>query len=1065
MNSLVAWFARNHVAANLLMVVILAAGAWAAFRLPLEYFPEFESDFVTVSMSYRGATPAEVEESIVIRIEEAIADLPGLKRMTSTANEGGGSVTVQVEKGYDVRRMLDDIKIRVDSISTFPEETERPVVSTDSMTSRVISVLVSGDMTERELRKLGEQVRDDIRQLPGLTQVELRGVRKPEIAIEISEIELQRYKLTLNDVADAIKKSSLDVPAGAIRTASGEILLRTKGQAYVRSDFENILLRAQENGSRLLLKDVATVKDAFGENALYCRVNGKPCVLVQVYRTGRQNIIEIADAVKGYLETAPARLPQGAELSLWRDNSINVRGRLTMLLRDTGIGAVLVLFTLALMLRPSLAGWVVLGIPLGFAGGLLCMYLFGVTINAISLFGFIIVVGVVVDDAIVCGENIYTHLVRGKDPLDAAIDGARQVAVPVVFGVLSNVAAFTPILFLPGRMGLIYLQIPAVVIPVFLFSLLESTLILPARLRLMSMKREIQLAAGARLVWWEKIQRGVSGGVQRLIDRLYQPLLRAATRHRFLSYSIFLAALLLIGGVIFGGHITYTHMPPVYNETITAALEMPLGTPERETAEQVQRMHDAALRLKSELAAKYPGEPPIKNVMMVMGTRSGGGSGFGTSGSPHLGEVTLELSGAEARTLDAGEITNRWRDSIGDIPGAQEVNFFNRMGKYGDDIAIQVSGLDFAEMAEVSGEIQHHLLTYTGIYDAHDSFEDGKQEIQLKIKPEAEQLGLTMSDLARQARAAFYGLEAQRIQRGRDDLRIMVRYPRAEREALATLENMKIRRPDGTEVPFVSVAQVKMGKSFSSIRRTDRRRVITVGASADTANIDMQRIQGQIDTFLTDLRHDHPTLNFSFEGAARDERESFASLWWGVGAALFVLYGLLAIPFKSYLQPFVVISVIPFAVLGAVLGHLAKGINLSFFSILGMLALAGVAVNNGIILVDNINQRRAAGQPLLDAVLAAGRARFRAILLTSAVTFVGLVPLIFGKSTQALFLVPMAVSMGWGILAATVVTLFLVPLNYLLLADLLSLLKHGHRHQDDPSDTPVVLPPDLDAAH
>lgn len=1032
MGGLISWFARNPVAANLLMVVILVAGAWAALTTPLEDFPEFEPDWVSVSVSYPGATPAEVEEAVVVRIEEAIADLPGIRRITSSSREGGGSVEVQVEKGHDVRDMLDEIKMRVDSISTFPEEIERPLVSTGNMTARVVSVLVTGEMNEADLRRVGEHVRDEIQSLDGVTLVDLKGARRPEITIEVSEAELQRQGLTLQQVTEAVRRSSVDLPAGGIKSQGGEIMLRTKGQAYQREDFENIVLRGDPRGSRLLVRDVAEVSDGFDENPLYLRVDGRPAVLVQVYRSANQNILEIANKVRDYLRESAATLPQGVELSLWRDNSENVRSRLSTLLQDAAVGAFLVLVTLALMLRPSLAAWVAIGIPIGFAGGLIVMHLTGVTVNRLTLFGFIIVVGIVVDDAIVCGENIYSHLSRGKEALQAAIDGAREVGVPVVFGVLSNVATFVPILFLPGRLGQIYMQIPAVVIPVFLFSLLESTLILPARLRMMSLRRDSEIAAGGALRWHERLRQRISGGLQWVIRRLYRPLLDRALAHKPLVYAAFTGALLVATGFIAGGHITYTHMPPVFHETISAGLEMPAGTPADVTEVQLRRLHEAARDLKQELAAEFPDNPPILKVMMMMGDRGAASGRLDSRGDTHQAEVTVELSPAETRPLDAGEITERWRQKAGDIIGAQELTFRNQFGRWGNDIEIEIAGTDFEEMARVSQLIQEHLKSYEGVFEVHDSMEEGKPEIRLSLKPEAEHLGLTQTQLARQVRDAFYGSEAQRIQRGRDDLRVMVRYPRPERESVHSLERMKVRTPEGAEVPFESVAEAAWGRSFSRIERVDRRRVMSVMANADTVRVDMQRLQAQVEAFLRDLQSRHPGVSFSFEGAARDQRESWASLWLGIGMALFALYGLMAIPFQSYLQPLIVIAVIPFCIVGAVLGHWLMGMNLSFFSVLGMLAVAGVAVNNGIILVDFINQRVARGIPLLEAVREAAQARFRAIILTSATTFVGLIPVMFSRSTQGMFLAPMAISMGWGIIIATLVTLLLVPLNYVV---------------------------------
>ena len=1027
---MIAWFARNGVAANLLLAVMAAAGIYALLhKIPVEVFPDIAPDVISVEVQHRGATPAEVEESVVVRIEEAVQDLEGIKEIISRSSEGSGNVYIEVDTGYEARDLLDEVKNRVDTINTFPDEIERPSIQLRQRRREVITVTVAGELSERDLHALGEQVRDDVANLPNVTQVRLAGIRPYEIGIEISESTMRRYGLTFNDISQAVRRTSVDLPAGLIRSEAGEILLRTKGRAYVGEDFEKIVVVTRDDGTYITLGEIAQVNDGFEENPLYIRFNGKPAVVVDVSRVGKQNAIDIAEEVRGYIRQAQGRMPAGVELSYWRDRSEIVKGRLTTLRNSAALGFIFVACILTLFLRPFLSFWVCVGIPVAFLGAIATMPYVGITINIISLFAFIMVLGIVVDDAIVTAENVYRYMEQGRAPLEASIEGTKAVALPVIFGVVTTMVAFIPLFMIEGRRGAFIMQIPAIVIPVLFFSLVESKLVLPAHLKhLRSLNRK-----GYQPGAWTRFQRRFSRGLESFIDSYYRPLLALVLNHRYLTLATFVGIFILMVGFIMGGRIHYVSFPRIQSERAEADLTMPLGTPFEVTVNNVEQIEKAAEQLREKYRDAESGESVVENILSVYG-----GTGPSRGGQSHLGEVTFQIVAPEDRKADvtSRELVNEWRELIGPIVGAQELSFRAEIGRGSDPIDVQLTGSDFGTLSVLADAVKERLAEYPGVFGITDTYEDGKQEVKLAIKPEAELLGLTMADLARQVRYAFYGQEAQRIPRGKDDVRIMVRYPREERESLASLENMKIRTPNGVEVPFSSVAEATMGRSFSRITRVDRNRTINVRADADKEKVDLVGIQSDLSGFLPGLVAPYPGVNWGLQGEAREERESSGSFISGVYFTLFAIYGIMAIPFRSYLQPLIVMLVIPFGLLGAVLGHMIMGKPLSQMSLFGMLALIGVVVNDSLVLVHYVNRQRAKGMSLNEAVRTAGAVRFRPIILTSLTTFFGLAPLIFERSTQAQFLIPMAISLGFGILFATFITLLLVPINYLILEDI-----------------------------
>ncbi|MBF0109855.1 MAG: efflux RND transporter permease subunit [Magnetococcales bacterium] len=1040
---MIAWFARNGVAANLLMVVICLLGLWAALdRIVLEVFPEFERDVVSVALTYRGATPTEVEEGAIVRIEEAIADLEGIEKITATAREGSGGVTIEVAPGR-ARELLDDIKSRVDAIGSFPADMERPVYRVQEFKREVIGVVVAGSLPEAQLRRLGREVRDDLIALPEVRQVELSGLRPAEISIEISENTLLRHGLSLDGIAQVIGRYSTDLPSGSIRTGTGEILLATRGQGRTVADFARIPIISDVEGARLTLGEIATIRDGFEEEPLSSRFNGQPAVMLSVYRGGGQSVLKVAEAVRDYVVAKRESLPPGIHLDYWRDRSRVVKLRLDTLLDNAIQGGILIFICLSMFLRVSVAIWVCIGIPISFMGALAIMPEMGITLNLMSLFAFILVEGIVVDDSIITSENIHAHLSRGSDGLTAAIQGTREVSVPVTFGFLTTVVAFLPLLFVGGVRGPIYAEIPMIVIPVLIASWIETKLILPAHMRHVHIPPPRPVGKGERGFSFRVTDwiNPFATTLERFILGVYRPFLEGVLAYRYLTLAVFIGGSFIILAYVQSGRYGFTFFPRIQSEVARASLTMETGTPETVTSRHLDRITSAAAALAVKYRDPATGESVIRNMLATLGTTSGDSGGRSAGGNAALGSVSLELVAPEERTLpvDTTRLVHEWREAIGPIPGAKELNFRAEIGRGGDPIAIRLTGQDFATLARVAKVVRERLADYEGVFDIQDSLDDRKKEMTLRLRPEAEGLGLTTLDLGRQVRQAFFGAEVQRFVRGEEDLRVMVRFPREERHSLASLETMAIRTADGREVPLLSVAEVHQGTGLARIDRVDRQRTVEVTADLRKEKVDSSRIVADMEVFLTRLIAQYPGVRFSFEGEVREQSESFGSLFYGVLFTLFSIYALLAIPLQSYTQPLLVMLVIPFSVVGAILGHILLGMNLSLMSLMGMLALAGVVVNDSLVLMDWINQRRRLGEGAMEAVRGCGVARFRAIFLTSLTIFLGLAPLILEKSTQAQFLIPMAVSLGGGVLYGAFLSLLLIPAGYMIMEDARSL--------------------------
>ncbi len=1034
---IIAWFAANSVAANLLMLVIVVVGTISAFTIRKQTTPDFALNDVIVEVPYLGAAPQEVEEGVVIKVEEAIQDVEGIEEIRSVANEGVGTVTARVSRDYELNTVLNEIKTRVDAISTFPALTEKPVISKQEQPFHVVFLAIHGSVDEFARKTIAQDVRDELVRLSEVTQVEVLGDRDYEISVEVSEFTLRQYGLTMTEVAQAIRNSSVDLPGGSIRAERGDILLRTEGQRYTGSEFAAIVLRTFPDGTRLTLGDIADIRDGFVETDNFGSFDGKRTITLRVLTGGQQNELATAAAVRDYVEAKSATLPDGVQMDIWVDRSFYLKDRLQMMNKNMLQGVLLVFIVLSLFLRMKVAFWVIVGIPITFFGALWLMPVgpVPVTINTVSLFGFICVLGIVVDDAIVIAESVYTKIRADGHTLDNVISGARRVALPATFGVLTTIAAFAPMLFVGGLFGPYFEALSVVVILCLLFSLVESKLILPAHLvtakipdidedDLFNPQRKIALRERVPRFFLRN-QRRVQRGLLAVVRNHYLPLLEKAIDNRGVTVAIFVGMLIITFGVLGSGLVRQVLIPDVPSDFIQVQLQMQTGSSPQARNDAVNRIERTLLDMNDEFVASNPGDLPMIEHIGVFSS--------GDTGAFIFVEMPLE----EGRPFEGAEISDLWRERVGEIAGVKELTFtgVDPVGG-GPPLSFRLSGSNYTLLEAAAVELEAELARYDGVYEVRNSSVGGGDEIRLSIKPEAEALGLTQASLGRQVRQAFYGEEVQRVQRGKDELKVMVRYPRDERRSVADLENMRIRTPAGDEVPFSSVADVSFGESFSSIRRLDRVRTVTVSANADPDVAEPGVIiRAILRDFVPELSSRYAGVSVGLEGTSQEERDMILNMGIASVAAMFLIYTLIAIPLHSYGQPLIIMSVIPFGLIGAVIGHVLMGEAISMFSIFGLIALSGVVVNDSLIMVDFINRARAAGVPLKDAVIGSGTQRFRAIVLTSFTTAAGLIPIMFETSVQAQFVIPMAISLSFGILFATVITLFLIPALYLLQID------------------------------
>lgn len=1018
MNSVIAWFAENRVAANLLMILTLVAGGLSISDTQKETFPNIALDMVIISVGYPGASPSEVESGVVRKVEEAIADLQGVAQIDSSSMEAVGIVKAKVAYGFDGLELKQQIRSRVDGIR-FPENASRPIITQMMIKDVVGNVVVSGNADERTLKRIAENVRTDLLKDPMITQVQMANVRPYEISIQVSEISMQRYGISFAEVTAAIKRQSIDIPVGVIQGEFGNTTIVAQGEVDTKDKFEEIIIYSQPDGGRVYLRDVATIIDGFQQGSSRSEYNGEPAVYLSVFRVGSQNILSVSEAIYKYVDNPTTYLPEGIKIGLWNDASRYFRDRIDLLSENAVVGLSLVFIILMLFLRWRLSFWVSLGIPISFMGAFWMLPIFGGSINMISLFAFILVLGIVVDDAIIVGENIFTHQKAGRTGLSGAISGAQEVASPVVFAVLTTIVMFSPLLFLPGPEGKMMFAVPLVVIATLMFSLLESLLILPAHLS------EIKPRKPEDDGFLGRSQQKFENWLERFITNRYQPFINIALQWRYTVISVFVALFILAGALLSGGWIKTVLFSEIEADFSVANITFAKGNPASVTKAAIKKMENAALDLKAQLKEET-GEEQIQNILTMYGTQLTGGSG------DHLGSVIMEMAPSENRELSGAELDRRWRELVGDIPDVLALSFDSTFNKPGPAIDIRLTHQDPDILKDAADKLKVHLSEYDGVYDITDTHARGLSEIGLKLKPMAADLQIKLDSVAQQVRQAFHGTEVQRVQRDGEEVSVVVRYPPEERVSLWYLENMNIRLPDRSSVPLLTIADIEYGAGPAVIARSDRKRTLRVQAYVDPAIADSSQILSIVKKdFMPSI-----TVDWSLAGVQKAANEFTKTLLKGYVIALLVMYILMATLFKSYLQPAMVMFAIPSGLIGAIVGHLIVGIDVTLWSLIGMVAVSGVVVNDNLVMVDYINRKRRAGVEMIQAIRESGAARFRPIVLTSATTFVGLAPLMLESSVQAQFLIPMAVSLAFGVLFATFVTLILVPSSYYILEDL-----------------------------
>ncbi len=999
MRRLIAAAVHNSVAANLLMVVIIVVGGMSAYNIRRETFPHIPFDVIQVQTIFPGATPEEVEESVIVRIEEAIKSVEGIRDITSLAYENSGVVLAQLKSGVDNRRALEDIQREVEKIDTFPDDAEPPRYEELTIPRQVINVAVYGQQSERTLKEVATRVRDDLLASEFISQVRLVGTRDYEISIEVSEESLRRYGLTFEEIRQVVRRSSVNLPGGSIKTPVQDIVVRTSGQRYTGLEFARVPLLTRADGTVVTLGEVAQVNDGFVDAWRIGRFNGTPSVLVAVFRTSEEDALVISDTVRRYVAEQALQLPEGLSLSVWADESAVTKSRLQLLSRNGLQGLVLVLLSLWLFMNLRLAFWVALGLVVALLGGLWILILYGGTLNMITMFAFIMALGLLVDDAIVVGENIYSHWRRGKPPAQAAIDGASEVATPVIGAVATTVAAFVPLFIMEGILGKFVAVMPVAVVAALLGSLLECMVILPPHLAHALPEAGYQPSRRGIRRLAQRIRSGIDHALEWFIERVYVPLLRRAMVWRLVVAASAVAILMLMFGLLLGGHLNFELFPDRDTDTILARLTMPQGTPLTQTTAATAQLEAAARGLDSHFRpADATAGRVVEQIMTVVGINSA----FEPEVGSHVGEVTVELLAAEQRGISSAVLTDKWRELAGDVPDALALTFISEeIFPVGMPIEVRLMGDDFTAMREAAARLEAELATYPGVLEIGNDYRPGKMEIQLALKSAGRVLGITLADLAEQVNQGFFGAEALRLQRGRDDVKVVIRYPVSGRRSLGDLDNIRIRTPNGSEVPLGEVATATLRRGFAVIKRSERQRALTVTADVDSTKANGERILAVLEKdFLPRLLADYENMRYSFEGQHKETQRSVGSLFRGFVIAMLLIYTILAVIFRSYAQPLIVMSVIPFGFIGAVIGHILMGHVLSLMSLFGLVALSGVLVNDSLVLVDFINRARRKGTPLLEAVLAASQQRFRAIILTSVTTVAGLSPILFEKSAQ-----------------------------------------------------------------
>ncbi len=1046
----IGWMAHNSVAANLLMLVVLGGGLVALFQLKQEVFPEFDLDMVTVRVAYPGASPEDVEQGIVLAVEEAVRGVDGVKRVTATAQEGAGVVNVELLLGANPDQVLADVKSAVDRIVTFPEEAEKPVVSLATRKREVISLIISGDQDLRTLHAIAEEARNGLLRSPDITQVELTGVPPLEVSVEVPRETLESLGLTLEEIARQIRAASLELPGGTIETDSGHLLVRLADRRRQGPEFADIIIKSTRNGAEVRLGDVATIRDGYADTDQASFYNGKPAVRLTAYRVGKETPTQVATAVRAYARKLEASLPDTVNVAVWGDRSTILQARIDLLVSNALYGLILVVIVLAIFLEARVAFWVALGIPASFMGAFLLMSWGDLSINMITLFALIITLGMVVDDAIVVGENVYEKIQAGVPRLKAAVLGAREMVVPVVFSVLTSMVAFSPMLMVPGVMGKIFRFIPLVVIFVLGVSLAESFLVLPAHLG------HGRVRTGGRLsAWFDRVRLPVTRAFRTMTVDYYVPLARVLIRHRVMTMAAAISLLVAVVGLVASGHLPFRFFPKLEGDQVTVTARFPYGTPIARTNEARRALEAAANRAIERAGGK--------RIVRGMFTRLGeGGEGHWSAGEigSHLVTIELDLVPTDQRPVSSQAFAEMWEEEVPEMPGLISLVFGASYGPgAGAAVDVQLSHTDMGVLEQASEALAGELRSYPGLTNIDNSFAAGKPQLDFHLLPNARTLGLTGNDIARQLRSAFFGAEALREQRGRNELKVMVRLPERQRRSEFDLEQFQVRTPAGSLVPLNYVADFDRGRAPTKIRRESGRRIVNVSAELASGTRSSREILDSLTTgFLPRLRDRFPGLDVTFVGQQREQKETFSSLGRNFLLIQFVIFAMLAVPFKSYIQPIVVMSAIPFGIVGALLGHVVMGYAVGLISIMGIVALTGVVVNDSLVLIDTANRLRAQGLSSRDAIVQAGMRRMRPVFLTSITTFLGLAPMIFEPSVQARFLIPMAISLGYGVMFGTVIVLIIVPALYTFVEDIREWAR-GRKDVEAPATVPTSPQP------
>ena len=1039
---IIAWFAGNHVAANIVMLFFILGGLLSLSVMRAETFPTVDPRMITVTVPFPAATPSEVEDGITSRVEEAVLGIDGIERVISTAQENAGTIQIELEDFADANDVLDDVETEVDRLSDFPpENAEEPVIVKQKPTPEVMRLGLYGDVSETTLKYWAERIEEDLLRQPGLSIVGIEGIRDYQIAIEVDENALRKHNLSLGDVAARVERASVNLPAGTLESDSGDILLRIEEKGYYADDFRDITIRSKADGSLLSLSEIANINDGFEDVNLTTLYNGERGLFISVSRSQAQDTLKMTRSIRDYLKQLD--LPKGLEVQVWKDETDILKGRMNLLVRNGIIGYALVFIALLLFMDLKLAFWTSMGVPISFLGGLLITFMLGMSLNMVTLFALIVALGIVVDDAIVAGESIFHEQQKGKRNLRAALDGVAAVRAPVMIGVFTTIAAFAPLGFATGTLGQILQHIPVMVICILLVSLVEAFLILPAH-----------LSASTR--WSAGIVRDTgkyfSNFLEGVTYRVIEPLLRFCLYWRWAVLTLFMTFLIITYGMVKGGIVKFVFFPQIEGNTITAKLTMPIGTPFKVTRGHAQYMLEQAREVQQKLKQKH-GRDFYRASALTIGSTSSDGSpaqGSSTKTGNHLAQLQIQLIDASQRQISAADIGAMIRERVGRLPNAEELTFQTSLVGEGADITYELRHDDVATLNAAANDLKDRMGRIDGVVDITDSLKLGKREFVFDVAPAGAAAGLQPGDIGRQLRNSYYGREVQRIQRGRSELKVLVRTPEARRESLAALSDMRITLPNGERAPLHTVATIREKRSFAEIRRVNGERAVSVTADTNAAKITPNAAINKLEqSAIPELKRKYPDLGAAIEGESADRREDLAELGRNMLIAMMIIFVMLGALLRSYIQPFVILMAVPFGIVGAVWGHLLLGYNLSFISIFGIVALSGVVINGSVVLVDYYNTLVAQGETVRDAMAEAVARRFRPILLTTMTTSLGLLPMLLETSLQARFLIPMAISLACGLIFATSIILFLVPMLISIFEDIKfawrrRMLKHSH---------------------